>query len=59
MIIKIKNTVSWMYLVENLNGEKKFWTVLWKNIIKTNQIEFRIEKIRKKKGDESYVKLKG
>ena len=50
--------MSWMYLVENLNGEKKFWTVLWKNI-KTNQIEFRIEKIRKKKGDESYVKLKG
>ena len=59
MIKKIKNTVSWMYLVENLNGEKNFWTVLWKNIIKTNQIEFRIEKIRKKKGDESYVKLKG
>ena len=51
--------MSWMYLVENLNGEKNFWTVLWKNIIKTNQIEFRIEKIRKKKGDESYVKLKG
>ena len=59
MIKKIKNTVSWMYLVENLNDEKKFWTALWKNIIKTNQIEFRIEKIRKKKGDESYVKLKG
>ena len=59
MIKKIKNTVSWMYLVENLNGEKKIWTVLWKNIIKANQIEFRIEKIRKKKGDESYVKLKG
>ena len=59
-VIKIvKNTVPWTYIINNLNGEEIIGTFHEKELQKTNQQEFRIEKIIKKKGDKLYVKWKG
>ena len=59
IISKIKNTVPWTYLINNLNGEEIIGTFYEKELQKTNQKEFRIEKVLKKKGDKLYVKWKG
>ena len=56
MIKKLKNTISWRYITEDLNGEERFGTYYEKE---TNQIEFRVEKVIKRKGDTPYVKWKG
>ena len=53
------NTVSWTYVINNLNGEKIIGTFYEKELQKTNQREFRIEKTIKRKGDKLYVKWKG
>ena len=58
IISKIKNTVPWTYLINDLNGEEIIGTFYEKELQKTNQKEFRIEKILKKKGDKLYVKWK-
>ena len=55
---KIKNTVPWTYVINDLNGEEIIGTFYGKELQKTNQKEFRIEKVRKKKGDKLYVKWK-
>ena len=59
MIKKVKNTVLWTYVINNLNGEDIIGTFYEKELQKTNQQEFRIEKVIKKKGNKSYVKWKG
>ena len=59
MIKKVKNTVLWTYVINNLNGEEIIGTFYEKELQKTNQQEFRIEKVIKKKGNKSYVKWKG
>ena len=59
VIKKVKNTVPWTYVINDLNGEEIIGTFYEKELQKTNQKEFRIEKILKKKGDELYVKWKG
>ena len=56
---KIKNAVPWTYVISDLNGEKIIGTFYEKELQKTNQKEFRIEKVLKKKGDKLYVKWKG
>ena len=56
VIKKIKNTVPWTYVINDLNGEGTFYE---KELQKTNQEEFRIEKVIKRKGDKIYVKWKG
>ena len=56
---KVKNTVPWTYVINDLNGEEIIGTFYEKELQKTNQQEFRIEKQVKKKGDKSYVKWKG
>ena len=56
VIIKIKNTVSWTCVINDLNGEEIIGTFYGKELQKTNQQEFRIEKVIKKKGDKLYVK---
>ena len=43
----------------NLKDEKIIGMLYEKELQKTNQEEFRIEKVIKKKGDELYVKWKG
>ena len=51
---KIKNTVPWTYILNDLNGEEIIGT-FYENEL---QNEFRIEKVIKKKGDKLYVKWK-
>ena len=59
IVSKIKNTVSWTYVIIDLNGEKLIETFYEKELQKTDQKEFRIEKVLMKKGDKLYVKWKG
>ena len=59
IVSKIKNTVSWTYVIIDLNGKKLIGTFYEKELQKTDQKEFRIEKVLMKKGDKLYVKWKG
>ena len=59
IISKNKNTVPWTYVVNDVNGEEIIGTFYKKELQNTNQKEFRIEKILKKKGAKLYVKWKG
>ena len=59
VIKKVKNTVTWTYVINDLNGEKIIGTFYEKELQKTNQQEFRIEKVMKRKSDKLYVKWKG
>ena len=58
-MLKVKNTVTWIYVINDLNGEEIIETFYEKELQKTNQKEFRIEKVIKRKGDKLYVKWKG
>ena len=51
IIKKIKNTVPWTYVINDLNGEEIIGTFHEKELQGTRQNEFRIEKVIKKKGD--------
>ena len=51
VIKEIKNTVPWTHVVNDLNGEEIIGTFYEKELQKTNQEKFRIEKVIKKKGD--------
>ena len=59
VVKKIKNTVPWAYVISDLNGEEIIGSFYEKELQKTNQKEFRIEKIIKRKGSKLYVKWKG
>ena len=59
VIKKVKNTVPWTYIINDLNGEEIIGRFYEKELQKTNQKEFRIEKVIRKKGDKLYVKWKG
>ena len=59
VIKEIKNTVSWTYVINNLNGEEIIGAFYEKELQKINQQEFRIEKVIKKKRNKLYVKWKG
>ena len=59
MIKKVKNTVLWTYVISDLKGEEIVGTFYEKELQKTNQKEFRVEKVIKRKGDKLYVKWKG
>ena len=50
VIKKVKNTVPWTYVINDLNGEEIMGTFYEKELQKTNQEEFRIEKVIKRKG---------
>ena len=58
IINKIKNTVPWTYAISDLNGEEITGSFYEKELQKTSQKEFRIEKALKRKGDKLYVKWK-
>ena len=47
------------YVINDLNGEEIIGTFYEKQLQKTNQEEFRIEKVIRRKGDKLYVKWKG
>ena len=54
MIKKVKNTVPWTWVIEDLNGEDILGTFYENELQKTNQTE----KVIKRKGDELYIKWK-
>ena len=56
---EIKITVPWTCVIIDLNGEEIIGTFYENELQKTDQKEFRIEKVLKKKGDKLYVKWKG
>ena len=49
-------TVSWAYVNNDLNGEEIIGTFYEKELQKTNQQEFRMEKVLKTKGTKLYIK---
>ena len=59
VIKKVKNTIPWTYVINDLNGEEIIGIFYEKELQKTNQEEFRIEKVIRRKGDKLYVKWKG
>ena len=59
VVSKIKNTVPWTYVISDLNGEKITGSFYEKELQKSSQGKFRIEKVVKRKGDKLYVKWKG
>ena len=59
IINKIKNKVPWTYAIRDLNGEEITGSFYGKELQKTNQKEFRIEKVLKRQSDKLYVKWKG
>ena len=46
-------------MISDLNGEEITGSFFEKELQKTNQEKFRMEKLIKKKGDKRYVKWKG
>ena len=56
VVSNTKNTVPWTYVINDLNEEKIILTFYEKELQKTNQQEFRIEKVIKRKGDKLFVK---
>ena len=59
VVSKIKNTVPLTYVNNDLNGEEITESFYEKELQKTSQKEFRIEKVLKRKGDKLYVRWKG
>ena len=59
IIKKIKNTVPWTYVINDLNGEEIIGTFYENELEGTKQDEFRLEKVIKRKDDKLYVKWKG
>ena len=58
-IKKVKNTVPWAYVINDLKGKEIIERFCEKELQKTSQQEFRIEKVIKRIGDKLYVKWKG
>ena len=56
---KRKNTVLGTYGISDLNGEEIIGSFYEKELQKTKQKKFRIEKVVKIKGNKLYVKWKG
>ena len=51
VVSKIKNTIPWSYVVNDLRGEEVTGSFYEKKLQKTSQEKFRIEKVLKRKGD--------
>ena len=51
--------LTWTYVISDAKGEEIVGTFYEKELEKTNQKEFRVEKVIKRKGDKLYVKWKG
>ena len=51
MIKKFKNTVPLTYVINSLKGREIAGTFYEKELQKTNQKEFRVEKVMKRKDD--------
>ena len=51
--------MPWTYAISDSNGEEIIGTFYEKELQKTNQKEFRVEKVINRKGKKLYVKQKG
>ena len=58
-LIEEKNTVTWTYTISDLNGEEIVETFYETELQKTNQKEFRVERVLRRKGNKLHVKWKG
>ena len=56
VIKKVKNTVPWTYVINDLKGEEIIGTFYEIELQKTNQQGFRIEKVLRRKSDKLFVK---
>ena len=56
VISKIKNELPWTCVISDLNGKKIVGIFYEKELRKTNQKEFRIEKVNERKSDKLFVK---
>ena len=59
VVKRVRNTVLWTSVINDVNGEEIMGIFYEKELQKTNQEEFRIEKVIRRKGDKLYVKWKG
>ena len=59
VIKKVKNTVSWIYIISDVKGKEVVGTFSEKELQKTNLKKFIVEKVIKRKDDKLYVKWKG
>ena len=59
MKLKKLKTVPWTYVINDLNVDEIIGKFHEKELQNTNQQEFRIEEVIKRKGDKLYVKWKG
>ena len=59
LLMRLKIQFLGLYTISDLNGEEVIGTFYEKELQKTNQKEFRIEKVLKRKGDKLYVKWTG
>ena len=57
--LKKLKTVPWTYVINDLNVNEIIGKFHEKELQNTNQQEFRIEEVIKRKGDKLYVKWKG
>ena len=58
VVNEVKNTVPWTNVINDLNSEEVIGSFYEKELQKTNQQEFKIEKVLKRKSDKLYVKWK-
>ena len=55
VIKKVKNTVSWIYVASDLKDKEIVGKFYGKELQETNQKEFRVEKVRKRKKTINYM----
>ena len=56
--LKNYNDVPWTYVISDNKGKEVVGTFYEKELRKTNQKEFRVEKVIKRKGNKLYVKVR-
>ena len=59
IIKKVKNTVPWTYVINNLNGEEIIGTFYEKELQKNKSTRFWIRKVIRRKGTKLHVEWKG
>ena len=59
VIKKVRSTVPWIYVINDLNGEEIVGTFYEKEMQKTSRKQFTVENVIKREGDKLYVKWKG
>ena len=57
LLAKLQSTVPWTWVIDDLNGEEIIGTFYEKELQKTNQKEFKIEKTIKRKGSKVYCEM--